>query len=1347
MFFDYNPNSIGALIGRLVADLLFLLGALLGALKCLAISRRPAANAPCVLSLALFLMVFPIGIAANEIFHFNLASPLFLLVTSVLKWGIAAVAIILAIVGLVQYAHANGRFTQGRPQAVWAIVWSSLAMLVGMVVYVSPHPPLQQPSKGQTISFYYLNFRFAAPGRPWVQANAKAINPDASLAFTRGYPETWFAITAESLANRTTSSEDLADLARARMQSLAESYHPGEELPRKYERLSGVEVHTECTIQNRPVLYVQWFCATNGWAYQLTTWGRLTQRREVLNAAQDMISRFELVDYQLHPPPAEGSLTKDFTSTNFGYRVHCANSGWRAWPKLDTDSALASFGMLHGQDAALTVTAVSLFDLMPEPEAVYRGLFAAANGADALQNSRKIHEQTLDGVEATFTRNATGTKEYTYRLKALQGGGCAYLVQAWVESKNPRRDAVLDEAMSRVEFLQRPLSPPDPVRLSPREIRAQRLAINSIGLAYYNAERYGESARFFKQAVALDGLHTNMAFLENLTLAYKQSGNYAAALEELELHPQYVDSQPKLAANRAFLQGRLGRMDAALTNYEKLFSAGFNDADHFSEYISLLSQENQTDKALAAIESRLRKEDSADLRLLQAALLKRTKKFDQAIVLLRAQHEKNPFHAGLALSLGDALIQAGRPSEALPLSEEMIRQSGSSAAAWSLKGRAQFGLKWYREARESFEHTLKEAPSDTGARQYLQVIAGLLGEGSNVAIQEPLDPVALPRELTNDPPAPSADFARDEGAYYTRVITAVSYQQGREYKRTDYFLAHVLSPTGVSAFSTFQASFSPLNEEVYVNEVAVKDSAGNPVSTGRTGDYYVLDDRSSSSANNQKVLNIPVAGLQPGFNLTVTITRRALGQLKEFAFLPCPFSSSFPVQERALYYAGDTNAVRFASSSNLVPERVDHGLLWRQAEPPVSRWEPLRPATDDYVPMVWLNDARAGWPELVTNYLAAIQDRLELPAAQTELAQQLAARGATVRQKIAAIADDIQTNYTYKAIEFGRRARNPQTLAEVVRNKFGDCKDHAALAMQMLKAAGIPSFLALLNTAAPVRPDLPSLDQFDHMILCIPQPGADVFLDCTVKSFDLSAGCYGLAGREALILDGDHPHFERIPAYPANGSVIHMNRSVELTNNTDALIRETVTFHGLHAGLYRAYFRAIPAASRRTYVVNLFVGVSEQLQNFKIDGLDDPHAPLLVELTYLARGRFHAFEKEIGGSVPLYFERSVLLDQSVEKRTTPFEISIPLTLEGATDIRCPLLFIATPLPNPAPKVENQFVAGQLSSTADAAGCHLRFHLYEPAGRFAPEQYPSHNQAMQQAVDMLAPRIVFAKKAK
>src|SRR3989442_1822471 len=80
--------------------------------------------------------------------------------------------------------------------------------------------------------------------------------------------------------------------------------------------------------------------------------------------------------------------------------------------------------------------------------------------------------------------------------------------------------------------------------------------------------------------------------------------------------------------------------------------------------------------------------------------------------------------------------------------------------------------------------------------------------------------------------------------------------------------------------------------------------------------------------------------------------------------------------------------------------------------------------------------------------------------------------------KIAAIARHVQSNLTYKAIEFGRRARIPNKPADIVRNKYGDCKDHAVLLQQMLEAAGGAPPLALVCPPCPVLNELPALRPF-----------------------------------------------------------------------------------------------------------------------------------------------------------------------------------------------------------------------------------------------------------------------------
>ncbi len=96
---------------------------------------------------------------------------------------------------------------------------------------------------------------------------------------------------------------------------------------------------------------------------------------------------------------------------------------------------------------------------------------------------------------------------------------------------------------------------------------------------------------------------------------------------------------------------------------------------------------------------------------------------------------------------------------------------------------------------------------------------------------------------------------------------------------------------GVSAFSTVQTSFDPLEEEIFVNDVRVTDGEGRVLSEGKVADYYTIDDTSERTANHKKILNIPVAGLQPGSRLFVAITRRTAGKLERFPFLKQSFST------------------------------------------------------------------------------------------------------------------------------------------------------------------------------------------------------------------------------------------------------------------------------------------------------------------------------------------------------------------------------------------------------------------------------------------------------------------------
>jgi len=71
-----------------------------------------------------------------------------------------------------------------------------------------------------------------------------------------------------------------------------------------------------------------------------------------------------------------------------------------------------------------------------------------------------------------------------------------------------------------------------------------------------------------------------------------------------------------------------------------------------------------------------------------------------------------------------------------------FRSHADSVPAHFLKGRSELGLKWYREAKASFETAAKLAPANKDIASYLDYVSGLVGEGSNTLLKEPIEMVA-----------------------------------------------------------------------------------------------------------------------------------------------------------------------------------------------------------------------------------------------------------------------------------------------------------------------------------------------------------------------------------------------------------------------------------------------------------------------------------------------------------------------------------------------------------------------------------------------------------------------------
>ena len=125
-----------------------------------------------------------------------------------------------------------------------------------------------------------------------------------------------------------------------------------------------------------------------------------------------------------------------------------------------------------------------------------------------------------------------------------------------------------------------------------------------------------------------------------------------------------------------------------------------------------------------------------------------------------------------------------------------------------------------------------------------------------------------------------------------------------------------------------------------------------------------------------------------------------------------------------------------------------------------------------------------------------------LPSASvTALAARVVAGLTQPRERALALSDWVRRHIRYVGVYVGPGGVVPHPAATVLANRYGDCKDHAVLLEALLRAAGIDSSAALINSGNAYRlPRVPTLGIFNHVITYV--PALDLYLDSTAESIE-----------------------------------------------------------------------------------------------------------------------------------------------------------------------------------------------------------------------------------------------------
>jgi Domain of Unknown Function with PDB structure (DUF3857)/Transglutaminase-like superfamily len=230
--------------------------------------------------------------------------------------------------------------------------------------------------------------------------------------------------------------------------------------------------------------------------------------------------------------------------------------------------------------------------------------------------------------------------------------------------------------------------------------------------------------------------------------------------------------------------------------------------------------------------------------------------------------------------------------------------------------------------------------------------------------------------------------------------------------------------------------------------------------------------------------------------------------------------------DRALPLAGKLDPTAPAGWTRMVWDGADLPVT------PIEENEALGSLQRDIV----VATAYANWAE-VQRWGANLFESTPAPTAPefNDIADKFANLDTPAKRAAAALRW-VQFEFRYVSMSMGLNSHRPYPPDEVIKRRYGDCKDKTWLLINLLRRLGVeahPALMTLGTNPGWARRMLPSPALFDHAVAVAWVDGKPVVLDATIgeQPSDLFRMATWHAGKDLLILSGPHAGWLTAPAH------------------------------------------------------------------------------------------------------------------------------------------------------------------------------------------------------------------------
>ena len=990
---------------------------------------------------------------------------------------------------------------------------------------------------------------------------------------------------------------------------------------------------------------------------------------------QNFFAEFRIAE-SLKRATAEQEISKervrDYESKSLGYRFHVNDTLWHNWSGVaaqngDPDLVLAN----RTEETAFFVygTVVSPDEISAQD---LEKVLLIRLGLDP--NDPNLERTRVRGGNAEkFTLNFTCTRvidgyDFQYVGRYFWDNGRGILVAGWAQGVLYKKyAAALNRAIDGIVLGEKPQELSDE-----KSLQFQAAVVNQVGLLRLAENQPLVALSYFEKANKMDP--SEPLYLLNCGFVYQMKELYAPGVN-------HFLSEMELVRQNGRLLSILGEMYEAMMDYgeaRRYAEMALRYTPNNPEYVINLSDAlwglGQRTQSLSVVQNLYDKQPSSRLGVYLAKTYMGMDLYAEAVEILYTTKKKFGMSVDLGLTLMDALVFLGRYSEALAVSEEVLPLGSSDYRVWALRGKVQFYSRNYAQAEKSLSHAQVMRPDDESVRSFLSASKAFLGKADNRILQKKIDPVEMrPMALAALVNKDYAEKAKADGfpavVHYSRE--ALRADKDKAWVRTRQQLIEILDTRGVGIYSELAFDFLPGFDRIYVNALEIYDSSMKWKAKIPLSGAYITYATELGQSNEMQTAHFPLEKLSPGDFIFVQVSRTSVANYGVIPFVSFEASEEVPVQKTSFKIYADT--ARFVTEEyGPLSTRYDaDGEEWTIDDPVVKRHEPYMPVYRDYGAGFELTGKRT-WQDVGREYENLIRHQFKNSIPVREKAFEV--KGSRLGEEaILAEVRYVRENIRYRDVRFGGHSLIPQLAETTLRERRGDCKDQSLLLKEMLAAIGVPSKLVAIHLSEAGFETLPSIQQFNHMMLYIPKGDKhpEMWVDPADKGGNDRPIPLDMEGKVALVIDAESSYVAVTPVLENEKEhQVFLGHRLHISADGSAEFRDSLCMTGKFASVLRNQLYGKDAKEMEVLIQDLIAQriPDVSISRVRAENVADFNKPLKLVITFASKNYFGKSSDGVRGRYPNVWERSIMHLPTVRNRYLPIRMPHETEFESTLDV-------------------------------------------------------------------------------